>query len=127
MLSSHAAYVGAACEDGYYCDTGRADATGGYCQPVDGVATAQAFGLSPSGGPAEAPAGTPTGAPSEAPSTPIVTTVASNQACTSSGTQLFFVTVKNAVQTCNRECLMTSVKLPYGINACFTGSACPDA
>ncbi|KAL0052806.1 hypothetical protein WJX82_008114 [Trebouxia sp. C0006] len=76
---------GAACEDGYYCDTGRADATGGYCQPVDGVATAQVSGSSPSGGPAEAPAGTPTGAPSKTPSTPAVTTAASNQACTSSG------------------------------------------
>ena len=117
LLSSHAAYVGAACEDGYYCDTGRADATGGYCQPVDGVATAQVSGSSPSGGPAEAPAGTPTGAPSETPSTPAVTTAASNQACTSSGMQFFYVTWKEPVLTCNRECLMTSVILPCGINA----------
>ncbi|DBA82801.1 hypothetical protein WJX77_004938 [Trebouxia sp. C0004] len=96
---------GAACKDGYFCDTGRADATGGYCQPVGEVATPQASGLAPGGGPAEAPAEAPAetpaeapaeapteapaeapaGAPSGAPSTPVMTTAAPNQGCTSSG------------------------------------------
>ncbi len=43
---------GAACEDGTFCDTGRADATGGYCTPI-----AQAAGMTPTSAPALAPSG----------------------------------------------------------------------
>lgn len=53
LANSHSIMMlGAACEDGTFCDTGRADATGGYCTPI-----AQAAGMTPTSAPALAPSG----------------------------------------------------------------------
>jgi len=65
---------GAPCEDGTYCDTGRADATGGYCTLI---AQAVANEMTPTSAPALAPA------PS-AESTPEASTQA-NQECSATG------------------------------------------
>ncbi|KAL0052028.1 hypothetical protein WJX82_006776 [Trebouxia sp. C0006] len=65
---------GAPCEDGTYCDTGRADATGGYCTLI---AQAVATEMTPTSAPALAPA------PS-AESTPEASTQA-NQECSATG------------------------------------------
>ena len=64
---------GAPCEDGTFCDTGRADATGGYCTPI-----AQAASVTLTSAPAPAPS---------AESTPAASTQA-NQECSATGMSL---------------------------------------
>lgn len=66
---------GAPCEDGTFCDTGRADATGGYCTAI--AQAAAAAGMTPTSAPSLAPA------PSSA-SAPEASTQA-NQECSATG------------------------------------------
>lgn len=80
--------------DGTFCDTGRVDATGGYCRPIGEASpepvSAQAPSGVPAGGLAGVPVGGPSGGPPEAPSaaspSPAVTMTTTGQPCSASST-----------------------------------------
>lgn len=77
--------AGTPCEPGTFCDTGRADATGGYCHPVAEVLPAYAPAPASAPTPSEAPAGSPTGEPGPSPAMMPVT---AGQACSTSSMYL---------------------------------------
>ena len=90
---------GAPCEDGTFCDTGRADATGGYCTPI-----AQVAGMTPTSAPAPAPSGE---------STPAASTQA-NQECSATGMswpQLLYLFDQICIHACT-ECICCLFGLP---------------
>ena len=56
--------AGLPCEQGSYCSTGQADATGGYCQSVLEAPPAQAPAPAPGSGPSNGPSSAPSSGPS---------------------------------------------------------------